>query len=172
MFFSSHILADAEALCSRVAVVAGGRLAASGAPDRHPGVRGARAGNWSWPALTPEVLARLRPAAAASTEISPGRYALELVARASARARPAPISSAAGARLVSLNPMRDTLEDFFVSRVAEAGRPDPDHWRRRVRAVSAIAVSVFRESVRDRVPYNLVLFADPADRGRRSCSAS
>ena len=30
MFFSSHILADAEALCSRVAVVAGGRLAAAG----------------------------------------------------------------------------------------------------------------------------------------------
>src|SRR4029453_18939733 len=30
IFFSSHILADAEALCSRVGVVAGGRLAASG----------------------------------------------------------------------------------------------------------------------------------------------
>ena len=30
MFFSSHILSDAEALCSRVAVVAGGRLAAAG----------------------------------------------------------------------------------------------------------------------------------------------
>src|SRR5512145_480877 len=30
IFFSSHILADAEALCSRVAVVAKGRLAASG----------------------------------------------------------------------------------------------------------------------------------------------
>jgi len=30
IFFSSHILADAEALCRRVAVVAGGRLAASG----------------------------------------------------------------------------------------------------------------------------------------------
>ena len=30
VFFSSHILADAEALCSRVAVVAKGRLAASG----------------------------------------------------------------------------------------------------------------------------------------------
>ena len=30
VFFSSHILADAEALCSRVAVVAGGRLAAAG----------------------------------------------------------------------------------------------------------------------------------------------
>src|SRR4051812_1942682 len=31
VFFSSHILADAEALCRRVAVVAGGRLAALGA---------------------------------------------------------------------------------------------------------------------------------------------
>src|SRR5215212_8933781 len=30
VFFSSHILADAEALCSRVAVVAAGRLAAQG----------------------------------------------------------------------------------------------------------------------------------------------
>ena len=44
VFFSSHILADAEALCSRVAVVAGGRLAATGRLDRHPGVRGARLG--------------------------------------------------------------------------------------------------------------------------------
>src|SRR5687768_2186727 len=31
VFFSSHVLADAEALCSRVAVLAGGRLAAVGA---------------------------------------------------------------------------------------------------------------------------------------------
>src|SRR5687768_283898 len=30
VFFSSHVLADAEALCSRVAIVAGGRLVASG----------------------------------------------------------------------------------------------------------------------------------------------
>src|SRR5919107_1137502 len=30
VFFSSHILSDAEALCSRVAIVAGGRLAATG----------------------------------------------------------------------------------------------------------------------------------------------
>jgi ABC-type transport system involved in multi-copper enzyme maturation permease subunit len=31
--------------------------------------------------------------------------------------------------------------------------------RQRVRAISSVAVNVFRESVRDRVPYNLVLFA-------------
>ena len=44
VFFSSHILADAEALCRRVAVVAGGRLAAVGPAVRHPGVPGARMG--------------------------------------------------------------------------------------------------------------------------------
>src|SRR5437868_10190300 len=31
VFFSSHVLADAEALCSRVAILAGGQLAAAGA---------------------------------------------------------------------------------------------------------------------------------------------
>ena len=30
MFFSSHVLSDAEALCSRVAILAGGKLMASG----------------------------------------------------------------------------------------------------------------------------------------------
>ena len=29
--------------------------------------------------------------------------------------------SAAGAALISLNPMRDTLEDYFMKRVAEMG---------------------------------------------------
>jgi ABC-type transport system involved in multi-copper enzyme maturation permease subunit len=38
-------------------------------------------------------------------------------------------------------------------------RPGRDRSRRRVRTVSYIALSVFRESVRDRVPYNLVVFA-------------
>src|SRR6185295_5077954 len=31
VFFSSHVLSDAEALCSRVAILAGGRMVASGA---------------------------------------------------------------------------------------------------------------------------------------------
>src|SRR4029453_7724748 len=33
VFFSSHVLSDAEALCSRVAILANGRLAASGSLD-------------------------------------------------------------------------------------------------------------------------------------------
>ena len=65
---------------------------------------------------------------------------------------------------MSLNPIRETLEDFFVEQVTTpeavaTGRglelPEAAH----VKAIAAIAVNVFRESVRDKVLYNLVLFA-------------
>ena len=70
--------------------------------------------------LTPEVLARLGRAPRATTEIR----SRPLRARAAARPPPEQVLAeltAAGAQLVSLNPMRETLEDFFVRRVAEAG---------------------------------------------------
>ncbi len=44
--------------------------------------------------------------------------------------------TATGARLVSLNPVRDTLEDFFVQRVTEAGAGRP---RRRAAGGDACA---------------------------------
>ena len=55
-----------------------------------------------------------------STEISPGRYALDLPLDPSPE-RLLTELTATGAVLVSLNPLRDTLEDFFVRRVAEIG---------------------------------------------------
>jgi ABC-2 type transport system ATP-binding protein len=120
IFFSSHILADAEALCSRVAVVAGGRLAASGVLSDMLAfeVRG-----WELVVsdLTPEALKRISPAPRRVTPISDRRYALEL----SLEQPPERVLAelvATGAHLVSLNPVRDTLEDFFVQRVAEMGR--------------------------------------------------
>jgi ABC-2 type transport system ATP-binding protein len=119
VFFSSHILADAEALCRRVAVVAGGRLAACGtlADILAFEVRG-----WELVVsdLAPDVLERVKPAVRRATEISPGRYALELGLDQPPERVLADLV-AAGARLVSLNPVRDTLEDFFVRRVAEVG---------------------------------------------------
>ena len=126
IFFSSHILADAEALCSRVAIVAGGRLAAGGKLSDMLAfeVRG-----WELviSGATPEALARLAPFARKTTDLSNGRYAIEL----SLDHPPERVIgelSAADMRLVSLNPIRDTLEDFFVRRVAEAGsaRQDPE----------------------------------------------
>ena len=119
IFFSSHILADAEALCSRVAVVAGGRLAAAG---RLTEMLAFQVRGWELvvASLRPEVAAALGPRAQRMTEIAAGRYAIEL----SLSESPERVLSdlmATGATLVSLNPIRDTLEDFFVRRVAEVG---------------------------------------------------
>ena len=119
VFFSSHILADAEALCSRVAVVASGRLAAQGrlADLTEFTIRG-----WELIVahLSAAALERVRPTATRVTEISAGRYSLEL----SLSDPPDRILSelvSTGASVVSLNPLRETLEDFFVQRVNAMG---------------------------------------------------
>ena len=119
IFFSSHILADAEALCSRVAVVAGGRLAASGSLTD---ILAFEVRGWELVVsdLSPAALQGVTPLAQRVTEISPGRYALELgLDRSPERVLTDLIAT--GARLVSLNPIRDTLEDFFVRQVADVG---------------------------------------------------
>ena len=119
VFFSSHILADAEALCSRVAVVAGGRLAATG---RLSDMLAFEIRGWELVIadLSPEALARMAGELQKATEISPQRYALELPLELPPERILADLT-ATGAKLVSLNPIRDTLEDFFVRRVAEVG---------------------------------------------------
>ena len=119
VFFSSHILADAEALCRRVAVVAGGRLAACG---RLSDILAFEVRGWELVVsdVPPDMLDRVRPAVRRVTEISPGRYTFMLPMEDP----PDRLLSeliASGAKLISLNPLHDTLEDFFLKRVAEAG---------------------------------------------------
>jgi hypothetical protein len=70
--------------------------------------------------LRPEVLASVAAQLQKSTEISPHRYALELPLDVPPERILADLTTT-GAKLVSLNPLRDTLEDFFVRRVAEVG---------------------------------------------------
>ncbi len=118
VFFSSHILADAESICSRVGIVAGGKLVAAGTlAEMVPfHIRG-----WDL------VVADVSPAAQAgrtarggvATMISEGRYHVVLPATLSAEEAVALIR-ASNADLVSLNPLRDTLEDFFLARVQQS----------------------------------------------------
>ena len=117
VFFSSHVLSDAEALCSRVGILARGQLVAAGRiGDLHAfQVRG-----WELVVsnLSDEVLERSRSRIQRVTTISEHRYSLEL-----------PLDSepdvllrdliGGGAKLVSLNPMRETLEDFFFEKVGK-----------------------------------------------------
>jgi ABC-2 type transport system ATP-binding protein len=119
IFFSSHILSDAEVLCSRVAIVAKGRLAASGrlADLQEFAVQG-----WELvvSGLPPAILDRLRASVRRVTAITGDRFAIDLPADTQPD-RLLTELMAAGATLVSLNPVRETLEDLFVRRVAAVG---------------------------------------------------
>jgi ABC-2 type transport system ATP-binding protein len=119
IFFSSHILSDAEALCSRVAIVARGRLAAVGrlAEMQAFAVQGWELVMANVPA---EALDRVRPRVRGVVTIAADRYAFDVAPDG----RPEDLLrelAAGGAALVSLNPVRETLEDVFVRRVAEMG---------------------------------------------------
>jgi len=115
VFFSSHVLSDAETLCSRVAILAKGRLVTTG---RLTDMLAFRARGWELvvagasDALIGSFAARARR----TVRIGEGRYSLELPLD------PPPEQllgalTAGGAHLVSLNPIRETLEDFFFEQV-------------------------------------------------------
>ena len=117
VFFSSHVLADAEALCSRVAIMAGGKLIATGrVGDLHAfAVRG-----WELvvSGVTSEQLDRHRSRIVRATPLGEQRYSLELPLEAAPERLLAELT-ASGAQLVSLNPIRETLEEFFIKKVGE-----------------------------------------------------
>jgi ABC-2 type transport system ATP-binding protein len=112
ILFSSHILSDAELLCSRVGILARGRLVAEG--DLRDLTSGQAAGS--------EVVVNGLPPAAAeavgrrarrTTRIADGRYAFEFESSVRPDAMVAELA-AAGAALVSVTPVRTTLEDVFM----------------------------------------------------------
>ena len=118
VLFSSHVLSDAEALCNRVAILAQGRLVAAGDAERDGVARRPRLGAGDVERLRRDSPGR-GPRVRRIVRISEGRYALELPLDPAPERLLAELT-AAGARLVSLNPIRDTLEDIFVQRVATA----------------------------------------------------
>ena len=117
VFFSSHVLSDAEALCSRVAILAKGRLAAIGSLDELTSV-GARGWELVVTGLSADVLARVNARLTRATSLGDGRFSLELPASTVPEQL---IADLGGARIVSLNPLRGTLEDVFVEQVRASG---------------------------------------------------
>ncbi|HYT68809.1 MAG TPA: ABC transporter ATP-binding protein [Vicinamibacterales bacterium] len=119
IFFSSHILSDAEALCSQVAIIAKGQLAAAGrlADLQHFAVLGWELVMSGVPAAA---LDRIRARARRVQSIAGDRYVIDLPPDGKPEEMLRELT-AAGATLVSLNPLRETLEELFVRRVAEVG---------------------------------------------------
>lgn len=118
VFFSTHILSDAEMLCDRVAVLVNGKLQGIGAPEAIVSIQ----------VQAMEVFfemadGRAIPAALAQQAAQMGaRYRIE-VAESELYAALDRLR-AAGARILSVTPVRPTLEDYFLKLVGrEAAAP-------------------------------------------------
>jgi ABC-2 type transport system ATP-binding protein len=115
VFFSSHVLSDAEALCSRVAILARGRLVATGGLTEMLAFEAS-----GWELVVAGVPGRAAPVAGPGIRrvipIGEGRYSLELPLDPPPDRLLADLA-ASGARIISLNPIRPTLEDLFVEHV-------------------------------------------------------
>jgi ABC-2 type transport system ATP-binding protein len=110
VFFSTHILSDAEAVCDRVAILHRGRLVGVGQISallrRQSGYEAVLE------CTAPELLPDLQALADGPAVASGGHLRLE-VAEEKLRDLLA-LSSRDGVRLLSLNPLRVSLEDYFV----------------------------------------------------------
>ena len=118
VFFSSHILSDAETLCSRVAIMAQGRLVATGRVSEM--VAFAPKG-WELvvSGMSDAMQAQMASRVQAMRALSAGRYTIQLGVDQQPERLMSEIT-ASGARVESLNPLRDTLEDYFVQQVRAA----------------------------------------------------
>ena len=122
VFFSSHILSDAETLCSGVAIMAQGRLAASG---RISDIVAFEPKGWELvvSGMSDELHAQLASRLAGVRPLAHGRYTIHLAADERPEQLMADLRGR-GVRVESLNPVRDTLEDFFLQQVAAAKHRD------------------------------------------------
>ena len=121
VFFSSHILSDAEALCSQVGIVAQGRLMALGqlADMVAFELRG-----WELVvANVPDTTKAKLHGRASLTTLANRHYTIELPPH-EAPDQWIQTLAADGVEVVSLNPIRTTLEDYFVSMVSAASPRD------------------------------------------------
>jgi ABC-2 type transport system ATP-binding protein len=115
VFFSSHILADIEILCDRVAILQGGRLAHLGRlEDLRQVLDGAGhlevtvAGG-----VVEDIRRALAAVADASVTVTPGGARIEVSSEGDVDGALA-AARRSGARLVSVQPVRQSLEDLFV----------------------------------------------------------
>lgn len=113
---SSHVLNDAEAVCSHVAILNRGRLAAAGRiGELDLDVRG-----WELVVAGADEshLTACGDASRRVTRVADGRYVIDLPVEPPPERAVADLARR-GVRIVSLNPKQETLEDYFFRRVSE-----------------------------------------------------
>jgi len=115
VFFSTHILSDAEALCDRVAILNGGQLQGCGELQQILSL-GASTTELMLDNPPSAVLEALKPLALSIVRTG-DRVRLEISDGANTEQALA-ICLRAKARIISLNPVKMSLEDYFLSKVS------------------------------------------------------
>ncbi len=122
VFVSSHLLAEVEAMCDRVGVLARGRLVAEGPPSRlRPATNRLRV-DVDDRLRAERVLAELDGVVVDDAAATDGRLTLRLAGSASAAAVNAALVQG-GVAVSALVPEEESLEDVFVSLVEGADVP-------------------------------------------------
>jgi len=119
VFFSTHILSDAQTLCDRVAVLHHGRL--QGCGELNAILRlGVTSTEMVLEALSAEVMAELAPYVSSVTRTGE-RVRLEVPDESQVQVT-LEIILRSGTKLIALSPVKRSLEDYFFQKVgAEAG---------------------------------------------------
>jgi ABC-2 type transport system ATP-binding protein len=118
VFFSTHILGDAEMLCDRVAVLVGGKLQGIGSPEHIVSVK---VQGMEILAELPDGRALPETLAARATRIG-DRWRIEVPEAAMYAALDD--LRAAGARVLSVAQVKPTLEDFFFKLLGQENKAD------------------------------------------------
>lgn len=111
VFMSTHILSDVEALCDEVAILRRGKLAAIGNLDELLSTRGEQQ-------IYEVVLKNIAPSqlsASYNTTLNPGGVTVQVTDEAEIE-KVLSEARAAGGKLVSVQPVKQSLEELFVER--------------------------------------------------------
>ncbi len=161
VLFSSHILSDAEQLCSRVGILVRGRLQASGTVgDLTTGE--SRGWEVVMAAVSPEAVVRVAPRVHRSREIADRRYSFELTG--DGRPEPLDRGSIGDRRHPRLGrALAHDTRGRVPSRARKSGRAGRGgraiDLMSAPRRIGLVAWHVFKENVRDRVLYAIGAFA-------------
>jgi len=117
VFFSTHILSDAEALCDRVAILNTGQLQGCG-ELREILSLGASTTELTLERPPEGVLEKLRPLVASMVRTG-DQVRLEILEESNIE-KVLALSLSAKVKVISLNPVKMSLEDYFLSKVSPA----------------------------------------------------
>ncbi len=117
VFFSTHILSDAEALCDRVAILNAGHLQGCG-ELREILSLGASTTELTLESPPDGVLEKLRPFVVSMVRTG-NQLRLEILEESNIQKALA-LSLSAKVKVISLNPVKMSLEDYFLSKVSPA----------------------------------------------------